>query len=52
MRKLFGLIGASVGGWVGWILGEPISFLAAFLIGMIGTGVGLYLGYRIAARYT
>lgn len=52
MRTAFGLIGASVGGWAGWALGAPVSFFVAFLVSMVGTGVGLYMGYRFAARYS
>lgn len=49
---MFGLIGATVGGWLGWVIGAPVSLFIAFMIGMIGTGVGMYIGYRIAARYS
>ena len=52
MRKLFGLIGATVGGWLGWAIGAPISIFTAFLISIVGTGVGLYIGYRLASRYS
>ena len=52
MRRLLGFIGASAGGWLGWALGEHVSFFTAFLLGVVGTGVGLYLGYRFAARYS
>lgn len=51
MKRLFGLIGATAGGWIGWTLGMPVSFFTAFMAGMVGTGIGLYIGYRIAARY-
>lgn len=51
MRRMFGLIGATAGGWLGWALGAPLSLFVAFLFGMVGTGLGLYLGYRIAANY-
>ncbi|HUF12151.1 MAG TPA: hypothetical protein VMN78_03550 [Longimicrobiales bacterium] len=52
MRKVFGLIGAIAGGWLGWALGAPVSLFVAFLISIVGTGAGLYVGYRIAARYS
>ncbi len=52
MRKMFGLIGATAGGWVGWALGAGISLFTAFMLSMVGTGIGLYVGYRLAARYT
>jgi hypothetical protein len=37
----------TVGGWVGWALGAGISFFTAFIVGMIGTGVGLYATRRL-----
>lgn len=52
MRKLFGFVGATAGGWLGWYIGAAVSFFAAFLLGMVGTGVGLYVGYRLAMRYS
>ncbi|HET7276420.1 MAG TPA: hypothetical protein VFI91_14720 [Longimicrobiaceae bacterium] len=48
MTRFLSFFGASVGGWVGWIAGAQISFMAAFMIGMIGTGLGMYFGRKIA----
>jgi hypothetical protein len=48
MHKLLGLIGMTVGGWLGWVIGLRFSFLAAILLGIVGTGLGLYWGRRIA----
>ncbi len=52
MRKMFGLIGASAGRWIGWVLGAGVSFFTAFMLSIVGTGIGLYVGYRLAARYS
>lgn len=51
MRKLFGLIGATAGGWLGWYVGALVSVFTAFIVSVIGTGFGLYVAYRLAARY-
>ena len=48
MSKLLGFVGASAGGGVGWWLGAHIGFMTAFFISILGTGVGLYIGRRIA----
>jgi len=48
MSKLLTLLGASVGGAIGWWLGAPGGMMAAFVVGMVGTGVGIYAGRRIA----
>ena len=52
MRKIFALIGATIGGWLGWYIGALVSMVAAFLLGMVMTGVGMYIGIKAAQRYT
>ena len=47
MKRLLDLIGMSVGGWLGWTAGAAISFFTAFIVGMIGTGAGLYAVRRL-----
>lgn len=51
MGKLLGFIGLTAGGWIGWAVGAPLSFTAAFLLSIVGSGVGLYVGRRIAQDY-
>jgi len=51
MTKMLGLIGMTVGGWIGWAIGEPISFFTAFVLSMVGTGFGLYLGHKVSRNY-
>ena len=51
MEKLFWMIGATVGGWLGWFLGEPMGMMAAVILSAVGTGVGIYLAYRIMNDY-
>lgn len=52
MRKLLGMLGAVVGGWIGWYVGSAGGFFVAFLASVVGTGFGMYAGYRLAARYS
>jgi len=33
--------------YAGWALGAPIGIFSAFVVSMIGTGVGMYYGRRI-----
>jgi hypothetical protein len=49
MSKLITLLGASVGGAIGWWLGAPVGIMTAFVVSMLGTGVGVYVGRRVAA---
>ena len=51
MAKLLGFLGMSAGGWVGWIVGAPMGLFAAFILSFVGTGLGLYVGRRIASDY-
>ena len=52
MGKLFSFIGATVGGYAGWALGAPVGMTTAFIVSMVGTGIGIYYGRRIARYYT
>jgi hypothetical protein len=52
MRKVFAGVGAFVGGWAGWYLGALASNTFAFLLSMVGTGVGMYIGIRAARNYS
>jgi hypothetical protein len=47
MEKLFWMIGATVGGWAGWALGEPFGIMAAVMLSAVGTGLGIYLVHKL-----
>jgi hypothetical protein len=49
VKRLLDFIGMSVGGWLGWIAGAPISVFTAFIISIVGTGLGLYAVRRLTA---
>jgi len=51
MQKLFWTIGATVGGWGGWALGEPMGMMTAAILSAVGTGVGIYAAHRIIRDY-
>ena len=51
MSKLLALVGAILGGAIGWWLGALVGIMTAFLFSVIGTGAGVYVGRRIAATY-
>lgn len=51
MKKLAGLVGATVGGYAGWWLGAHAGIMTAFVVSMIGTGAGMYYGAKLAKRY-
>jgi uncharacterized membrane protein YeaQ/YmgE (transglycosylase-associated protein family) len=52
MTRLFGFIGATAGGYVGWYLGVPVGTMTAFMVSMVGSGVGLYYGRKLGDYYS
>ncbi len=51
MTKILSFVGSFVGGSVGWWLGAFFGIMTAFTISMVGTGLGIYIGRRIATEY-
>ncbi len=51
MLKLMVFIGATAGGWLGWFAGERFGTMTAFMLSMLGTGVGIYVARRWASSY-
>jgi hypothetical protein len=51
MPKLMVFVGATVGGWLGWFAGAPFGTMTAFIVSMVGTGVGIYVARRWASSY-
>ena len=51
MGKVFAFIGATIGGYAGWALGAMVGFTTAFMVSVVGTGIGVYYGRRIARDY-
>lgn len=49
MNKLFGFLGMTVGGWLGWAIGAHVSFFTAFIASVVGTGAGLFAARRALA---
>jgi hypothetical protein len=33
--------------WIGWWLGDKIGLMTAFILSMIGMGIGIYVGKRL-----
>jgi hypothetical protein len=46
MNRFLNFVGMTIGGWIGWWLGALVSIFTAFILSMIGTGVGLYYTQR------
>jgi hypothetical protein len=49
LSTLLAWVAATLLGAVGWWAGALEGMFTAFVLSMVGTGVGLYLGRRMAA---
>ncbi len=47
MNKLCILVGASLFGWIGWKLGLHLGVMAAYLLSVVGSAIGVYVGWRL-----
>jgi hypothetical protein len=51
MKKLFVFAGATIGSSIGWWLGDRIGLMTAFMVSIVGSGVGMYFGARASETY-
>jgi len=52
MKRMSAFLGATVGGYVGWHLGAAVSLFTAYLVSVVGAGLGMYVGISVAGRYS
>ena len=50
MKKFFAIVGMTIGGYLGWWLGDYIGIMSAVLLSAVGTGLGLYIGRWLFER--
>lgn len=50
MRKLFAGVGSVALSTVFGLAGSQVGIMTGFLLGMVGTGLGMYAGYKLAER--
>ena len=50
MKGFLNFLGMSVGGWIGWAIGAQVSIFTAFMVSMVGSGVGLFYSQRAIRR--
>lgn len=51
MAKILGFTGSFVGGTIGWWVGAYAGIMTAFALSILGTGLGIYFGRKIATDY-
>ncbi len=47
MKKLLTFILVSIFGWLGWAGGEKVGIMTAWVLSCIGSGVGIYAGWKL-----
>jgi len=47
VKGILNFTGMTIGGWIGWAIGKPVSLYTAFIISFVGTGVGLYAAIKV-----
>ncbi|MBC7791418.1 MAG: hypothetical protein H7Z74_15845 [Anaerolineae bacterium] len=51
MNKIIAILGSMVGGYAGWWAGAFVGTMTAFFLSVIGTGLGVYAGRRLAQHF-
>lgn len=51
MKKLLMLVLSTIGSAAGWWLGALVGTMTAFIVSMIGLGIGIWGGARLAERW-
>ena len=49
MMKMLNTLGAFIGGTIGWYLGAVVGTATAFVLSMVGTGIGIYAARKYGA---
>lgn len=51
MKKLLMLVLSTIGSAAGWWVGAFVGTMTAFIVSMVGLGVGIWGGARLADRW-
>jgi hypothetical protein len=51
MPRIIWIIGAILGGYLGWWLGSGLGVMAAYGISVVGTALGIYLAFKLWQRF-
>ncbi len=51
MKKLMVMLGTTVGSGIGWWLGADVGIMTAFMLSMVGFGVGMWGAAKLAQRW-
>lgn len=51
MKKLLVFLASTIGSYLGWYLGTPGGLFLSFILSVVGLGIGMWYGARIAKRF-
>jgi hypothetical protein len=51
MKKVLIIVSISIGGWIGWWLGDHFGLMTAYLLSVVGGAAGLCIGRKIMSDY-
>ena len=51
MKRILVMVGATVGGSIGWWAGSGVGIMTAFLLSVVGTGAGIYAAIKVYENY-
>ncbi len=51
MKKVLDILSISIGGWIGWWLGNYFGFMTAYFLSVVGAAAGLYFGRKIMRSF-
>ena len=51
MTKLIMIVSSTIGSSLGWWAGARIGFMTAFMVSIVGFGVGIYMARRFVQSY-
>ena len=51
LTKLIVFNTTTIGGSIGWWAGSGVGFMTSFFLSIVGTGLGIYFGRKLANQY-
>ena len=51
VTRLYTFVGTAIGSYAGWYVGAAFGMMTAFMLSIVGTGVGFYFARKVAIHY-
>jgi len=50
-KTLVVILGSTVTGTIGWVVGKPFGLMTAWMLSVVGTAIGVYYSRKWIAEY-